>query len=107
MKLSLLIALVGLVLAGQSQTETQKTSDLVVLKFSCGRYEATGRMIRSGTSASQMPAFCIMPARHVCLSRRSRRWKKPETRSVCRGRFMEAFKERLRPSNRRWPANHC
>ena len=47
MKLSLLIALVGLVLAGQSQTETQKTSDLVVLKFSCGRYEATGRMIRS------------------------------------------------------------
>jgi hypothetical protein len=47
MKLSLLIALVGLVLAGQSQTETQKPSDLVVLKFSCGRYEATGHMIRS------------------------------------------------------------
>ncbi len=47
MKLSLLIALVGLVLAGQSQTETQKAPDLVVLKFSCGRYEATGHMIRS------------------------------------------------------------
>ncbi len=47
MKLSLLIALVGLVVAGQSQTETQKGSGLVVLKFSCGRYEATGHMIRS------------------------------------------------------------
>ena len=47
MKLSLLIALVGLVLTGKLQTETQKASDLVVLKFSCGRYEATGHMIRS------------------------------------------------------------
>jgi hypothetical protein len=47
MKLSLLIALVGLVLGGQSPTETQKASDLVVLKFSCGRYEATGHMVRS------------------------------------------------------------
>jgi hypothetical protein len=47
MKLSLLIALVGLVLAGQPQTETQKASDIVVLKFRCGRYEATGHMIRS------------------------------------------------------------
>ena len=48
MKLSLLIALVGLVLTGQLQTETQKASDLIVLKFSCGRYEASwARAIRT------------------------------------------------------------
>lgn len=47
MKLSLVIALVGLALMAQAQTGMQGTSDLVVMKFSCGRYEARSHMIRS------------------------------------------------------------
>lgn len=47
MKLSMAIALVSLVLMPQAQTGMQSAPDLVVLKFSCGRYEAGGRVIRS------------------------------------------------------------
>jgi hypothetical protein len=47
MKLSLVIALVVLALMAQAQNGMQGASDLVVLKFSCGRYEARSHMIRS------------------------------------------------------------
>lgn len=47
MKSSLVIALVVLAVMAQAQTGMQGVSDLVVLKFSCGRYEANSRVIRS------------------------------------------------------------
>ena len=47
MKLSLAFALVVLAAMSQAQTSTQDRSDLIVLKFSCTKYETGGRMIRS------------------------------------------------------------
>ena len=47
MKLSLAFALVIFAVMSQAQTGTQESSDLIVLKFSCGRSETGGRMIRS------------------------------------------------------------
>ena len=47
MKLSLAFALVVLAAMSQAQTSTQDRSDLIVLKFSCSKYETGGRMIRS------------------------------------------------------------
>lgn len=47
MKLSLAFALVMLAGMSQAQIGTQERSDLVVLKFSCRKYETGGRMIRS------------------------------------------------------------
>src|ERR1700686_48671 len=47
MKLSFSFALVMLAVISQAQIGTQERSDLVVLKFSCRKYETGGRMIRS------------------------------------------------------------
>ncbi len=47
MKLSLAFALVLLTAISQAQTSTQDPSDLIVVKFSCNKYETGGRMIRS------------------------------------------------------------
>lgn len=47
MKLSLALALVMLAVLSQAQTPVPEASELVVVKFSCGRYETGGGMIRS------------------------------------------------------------
>ena len=47
MKLSLAFALVVLTAMSQAPTSTQDRSDLIVVKFSCNKREAGGRMIRS------------------------------------------------------------
>jgi hypothetical protein len=47
MKLFFAFALVVLAAMSQAQTSTQNRSDLIVLKFSCNKYENGGRMIRS------------------------------------------------------------
>ena len=47
MKLSLAFALVVLAALSQAQTATPDRSDLVVLKFSCGKYESGSSVIRS------------------------------------------------------------
>ena len=47
MKLSLAFALVVLTAMSQAPTSTQDRSDLIVVKFSCDKREAGGRMIRS------------------------------------------------------------
>ena len=47
MKLSFAFALVVLTAISQAQTNTQDRSDLIVVKFSCNKREAGGRMIRS------------------------------------------------------------
>jgi hypothetical protein len=47
MKLSFALTLVVLTAISQAQTNTQDRSDLIVVKFSCNKREAGGRMIRS------------------------------------------------------------
>ena len=47
MKLFLALLLTVLPAISQLQTNTQEASDLIVLKFSCGKYESGGHMIRS------------------------------------------------------------
>jgi hypothetical protein len=47
MKLSVAFALVVMAALSPAQTGTQDRSDLLVLKFSCGKYQSSGHMIRS------------------------------------------------------------
>jgi hypothetical protein len=47
MKLFLAFTLITMAVLSQAQTGAQMDSDLVVLKFSCGKYETGGGMIRS------------------------------------------------------------
>jgi len=47
MKVILVFALITLGILANAQTGTQQTSDLVVLKFSCGKYDANSRVVRS------------------------------------------------------------
>ena len=47
MKLFLAFTLITLAVLSQAQTAAQKDSDLLVLKFSCGKYETGNGMIRS------------------------------------------------------------
>ena len=47
MKLYLVLTLLALAALSPAQTGNQNAPDLVVLKFSCGRYQSSGHMIRS------------------------------------------------------------